>query len=257
MNSNTYCTSQHAPEGAKHRSKGFRQSEPHNLLTDLDVFLSPPCKLKLQIYHRGKKVPFASPLRTLSSRCFLFHASVQSVPQSQLHRAGISQQSYQHSRKTPAPPLWRQRTYWRHKTLWLIILFYTSVFFTMMTTDPPSTSKCRAQVNRLIVFNKREVHPIFSSHGEVTPRLCNYTILITTSEFAETGQNKLFATAQKSTQAANSTQEIGQVLRQAAHIQLLLKLYIISTTLSLSLTPMCVYKQQALHCGCGHVSWFT
>lgn len=115
----------------------------------------------------------------------------------------------------------------------------------MMITDPPSTSKCRAQMNRLIVFNKREVNAIFSSHGEVTLRLC------------KTGHNQLFATAQKSTQAAKSTQEIGQVLRRVAYIQLSLKLCTTSATLSLSLTQMCACKQQALHCGCGHISWFT
>lgn len=126
-----------------------------------------------------------------------------------------------------------------------------------MTRDPPSTLQCRTQMNRLIVFNKHEVHAIFSSHGEVTPRLWNYIVLITTTEFADSGHNKLFATTQKSTRAANSAQEIGWVLRQVAHIQLSLKLWAISTTLGLSLTPMCAHKQQAWHYGCGHISWFT
>lgn len=63
------------------------------------------------------------------------------------------------------------------------------------------------------VFNEHKAHAIFSSHGEVTPRLCNYTIVITRTEFVETGRNKLLTTAQKSTQAAKCTQEIGQVLR--------------------------------------------
>lgn len=112
-------------------------------------------------------------------------------------------------------------------------------------------------MNRSIVFNKCEVHAIFSSQGEVPPKLCNHTILITTTKFVESGHNKLFQTAQKSTQAVNFTQEIGQVIRQVAHIQLLIKLYTISTILSLSLMPMCPHKQQALHCRCGYVSWFT
>lgn len=94
-----------------------------------------------------------------------------------------------------------------------ISYFYTSVFFTIMTTDPPSTPKCRAQMSWSRVFNNCEAQPIFSSHREVSPRLCNHTILITTTEFVETGHKQLFTTAQKSAQAAKSTQEIGQVLK--------------------------------------------
>lgn len=129
--------------------------------------------------------------------------------------------------------------------------FYTPAFFTMMTTDSPSTSACRAQRNKWIGFSKCEVHAIFSSQGAVTPRLCNRTRLITTTKFVETGLNKLFATTQKPTQAAKSKQETGQVLRQVAHIHLSWKLYAINTMLSLSLTAMCACKQQALHCGHG------
>lgn len=74
--------------------------------------------------------------------------------------------------------------------------------------------KHRSQMNKLIIFTKCEVHAIFSGHGQVTPRLCHHTTVTTTAEFAEMGHSKPFATALKSTQAAKSTQETGQVLRE-------------------------------------------
>lgn len=55
-----------------------------------------------------------------------------------------------------------------------------------------------------MVFNKHEVHMIFSIHEEITPRICK---LATAN----------FAAAQKPTQAAEPTQELGQVVRGSSY----------------------------------------
>lgn len=158
-------------------------------------------------------------------------------PQSQLHRAGISPcNPISTAGKCQQPPLWRQRAYWCHKTLWLITLFYTPIFFTMMRPYSPSTSECGVQRIRVIVFNKHEVHKIFSIHEEITPRMCK---LATTN----------FAAAQKPTQAAEPTQELGQVLRGSSYSAL---------TKALHLNPKtCMWTAgTALWCGCiSSVTW--
>lgn len=151
-------------------------------------------------------------MRTSSSQCFLFQTSAQSaLSHSCREQASLPWISLCNPTSTAGkcqqPPLWRQRAYWCHKTLWLITLFYTPIFFTMMRPGPPSTSKYGVQRSRVIVFNKHEVHMIFSIHEEITPRMCK---LATTNS----------AAVQKPTQAAEPTQELGQVLRGGSYLAL-------------------------------------
>lgn len=110
-------------------------------------------------------------------------------------------------------------------------LLHTPIIFTMMRPDPP-TSKCGSHRSRAIAFNKHEVHMIFSIHEEITPRICKFA-------------TANFAAAQKPTQAAEPTQELGQ-LSEVAPIQLSLKLC--------TLTQIRAREQQALHWGCGCIS---
>lgn len=79
MNSTTYCSHQDTPKGAQHGSKGFRESKPHNLLAGLDWFSCTSLSDETARTPQGIKIPSASPLRTSSSWCSLFHTSVQSA----------------------------------------------------------------------------------------------------------------------------------------------------------------------------------
>lgn len=57
MNSNMYCSLQHSPEGNKHRSKSFRESEPHNLLAGLNWFSCTTLSNEIANTPPGIKVP--------------------------------------------------------------------------------------------------------------------------------------------------------------------------------------------------------
>lgn len=134
MSSNTYCSLQRAPERAKHRSKGFRESEPHNLLAGLDWFSCTTLLDETANTPQGIKEPSASPLRTSSSRCFLFHTCVQSALSHSCTEQAFLPWTYPCNSTSTAgkcqqTPPWRQRAYCCHKTLCLITLFHTPIFF--------------------------------------------------------------------------------------------------------------------------------
>lgn len=160
-------------------------------------------------------------------------------PQSQLHRAGISPctspcKPTSTAGKCQQPPLCRQRTYWCHKTLWLITLFsHTNLFYNYETRSSFHFKMWHSEEQSNSF--QREVHMIFSIHEEITSRICK---LATAN----------FAAAQKPSQAAEPTQELGRQ-SEAAPIQLSLNIC--------TLTQIYACEQQALHCGCGCISSVT
>lgn len=108
MNSNTYCSLWHALKRNKHRSKGFRESEPHNLLAGLHWFSCTALSDETKYTTRGKST-FCLTFEIIIFLMFPISRIYSERPQSQQLRAGISPtdfslQSYQHSRKMPAIP---------------------------------------------------------------------------------------------------------------------------------------------------------
>lgn len=134
--------------------------------------------------------------------------------------------------------------------------FHTSAFFTMMTTDSPSTPKCRAQMHWSIVFNSCEVQPIFPSQGKY---LQGYAITPYSSpqlSLLRLATNNCSQQHRSQHRLQNPHRKLGRYSK-VSHTRISLRVYTISTTLSLSPAPLCARKQQALYCGYGHGSWFT